>query len=73
MRPQGHSFKGVKFSAIQQRNVQPSIDSGKIGSNAVVSLSASILELWTGSGAHLWRLSLMAFLYHVADLAQNTN
>lgn len=58
MKPQGHRFKGVKFSSIQQGNVQPSTDPGKIGSNALVSLGASILELCLGSGADFWSPSL---------------
>lgn len=56
MKPQ--EYKGVKFSAIQQGSVQPSTVSGKIGSNALVSLGMSILELWLGSGANFWSKSL---------------
>lgn len=74
MKPQGHRFRCVKFSAMQQGNVQPSIVSGRIGSNALVSLGASILELWLGSGANFWSQSCtMAILHYVADLAQRTN
>lgn len=58
MKSQGHRFKGVKFSAIQQGNVQPSTVSGETGSNALVSLGASILELLLASGANFWSLSL---------------
>lgn len=58
MKPQGHKFEGVKFSAIQQGNVQPSTVSGKIGSNALVSLDAIYIRVWLGLGANFWSLSL---------------
>lgn len=52
--------------------MQPSAVSGKIESNALVSLGAFILELWLDQEQIFGANLLMAILYHVADLAQCT-